>query len=111
MKCDKCGKDFEEKFLDAHHIHPKFMDNKRGNGKKFMLCDFKDRGCHYDIHHKIIIPLLNNYARTLKFNGSEYWLWKKILLIDRPKVILEIIKASEDFINKGVDTNGNSRST
>ena len=50
MKCDRCKKDFCEHNIQEHHIHPKFMDNPKGDGKKFYLCE----KCHNILH--LIIP-------------------------------------------------------
>ena len=49
MRCRKCSKEFEEKCLDEHHLHPRFMDNKKGNGMKTWLC----KKCHNIVHLKI----------------------------------------------------------
>ena len=46
MKCDKCLKDFPEREIHEHHIHPRFMDNKKGSGKKIYLCE----KCHNILH-------------------------------------------------------------
>jgi len=50
MICDKCKKDFEEKNIHEHHIHPRFMDNKKGEGMKIYLCE----RCHHILH--LMIP-------------------------------------------------------
>lgn len=52
MKCEKCKKDFEEKDIHEHHLHPRFMDNKKGDGMKIYLCE----KCHNILH--LIIPVL-----------------------------------------------------
>ena len=52
MICGKCKKDFEEKDIHLHHIHPRFMDNKIGNGMKINLCE----KCHNKLH--LIIPTI-----------------------------------------------------
>lgn len=46
MKCQFCSKKFEEKDIQEHHIHPRFMDNKKGNGKKIYLWE----KCHNILH-------------------------------------------------------------
>lgn len=56
MKCDRCGEDI---YIDEHHIHPKFMDNKVGGGLKINLC----RKCHV-ILHGIIPSLIWKYVDT-----------------------------------------------
>jgi len=50
MKCQHCKKEFEEREIEVHHLHPKFMDNKKGNGMKINLC----KKCHNVLH--LIIP-------------------------------------------------------
>jgi len=50
MKCYHCKKDFEECDIQEHHIHPRFMDNKKGDGMKIPLCE----KCHNILH--LIIP-------------------------------------------------------
>jgi DNA-directed RNA polymerase subunit RPC12/RpoP len=49
MKCSHCSKEFEEKVIHEHHTHPRFMDNKKGVGKKIYLCE----KCHNILHLKI----------------------------------------------------------
>lgn len=50
MKCDRCGNEFEDSKIHEHHIHPRFMDNKNGIGKKMYLCE----KCHNILH--LLIP-------------------------------------------------------
>jgi hypothetical protein len=50
MICQKCKKEFEEKEIHKHHIHPRFMNNKKGEGIKIYLCE----KCHNILH--LIIP-------------------------------------------------------
>jgi len=49
MKCTKCDFDFDEKEIQEHHVHPRFMDNENGNGMKVNLC----KRCHDILHLKI----------------------------------------------------------
>jgi len=56
MKCDKCLKDFPEREIHEHHIHPRFMDNKNGLGMKINLCE----KCH-NILHQIIPSIIWKY--------------------------------------------------
>ena len=49
MICRYCNKDFEEKKVQDHHVHPRFMDNKKGEGMKIPFCD----KCHNILHLKI----------------------------------------------------------
>jgi len=62
MKCDKCKKDFLDKDLDEHHIHPRFMDNKKGDGMKIYLC----KKCHYIIHGFIATIIWKYVPMNLK---------------------------------------------
>jgi len=50
MKCSHCNLDFEENKIHEHHIHPRFMNNKKGDDMKIYLCE----KCHNKIH--LIIP-------------------------------------------------------
>jgi hypothetical protein len=63
---------------DKHHIHPKFMDNKKGLGKIYEL----EKGEHIKLH--LIIPKL---------------LWKYVRQEDKQNCINEVIRFSEKFIN------------
>ena len=56
FKCDKCGAvgDIEE-----HHLHPRFMDNKKGDGIKIWLC----KKCHLKLHLKIIPSIIFYYVQ------------------------------------------------
>lgn len=49
MICSKCNDDFPEHQIDCHHKHPKFMDNKKGDGPQINLC----KKCHHILHNKI----------------------------------------------------------
>ncbi|HUS51665.1 MAG TPA: hypothetical protein VMZ91_15975 [Candidatus Paceibacterota bacterium] len=64
--CEKCN---SNKKVEEHHIHPKFMDNKNGNGIKINLCKK-----HHIILH-LIIPSI---------------LWKFIKESDKPTVIEQV---------------------
>jgi len=57
MKCNKCKKEFEEREIHEHHIHPKFMDNPKGCGMKFPFCKK-----HHDILHLIIARIIWKYV-------------------------------------------------
>ena len=52
MKCQRCKLDFEESQIHEHHIHPRFMDNKKGDGMKAYLCE----KCHNILH--LLIPTI-----------------------------------------------------
>ena len=49
MKCKICKLDFPENEIEVHHIHPRFMDNPKGDGIKFNLC----KKCHSILHLQI----------------------------------------------------------
>jgi hypothetical protein len=49
MKCKKCEMDSEEKEIDEHHLHPRFMNNTKGDDIKIGLC----KKCHNLLHLKI----------------------------------------------------------
>lgn len=63
--------------IDDHHIHPKFMNNVNGGGKKYPMT--KKR---HSILHGLIMK----------------WLWEEIREEDKDKVINNIIKKSEEFL-------------
>jgi hypothetical protein len=108
--CGRCKRNIIQ--IEEHHLLPKFMDNPHGYSfesyvSRVNLCI----SCHRALHRIIIIPLLNKFARTLKFIRSEYLLWKKIKDIDKLTVKKETVEASWKFIfNKEFD-NGNTRAT
>lgn len=70
--------------IHEHHLHPRFMDNKEGNGEKVRIS--KKR--HHILHGKIM-----------------GWLWKEIKKEDKENVIKKIIELSKLFVG---DDNGNS---
>jgi hypothetical protein len=95
--CKRCRKEFLQ--LEEHHLFPKFMDNPHGYSfenypNRVNLCFT----CHKALHQIIIIPMLNEMARTLKANGSEFWLWKQIASVDKMGVARRIVEASYKFI-------------
>lgn len=49
MKCSHYNLNFKENEIQEHHIHPKFMDNKKGDGQKINLC----KKCHNILHLQI----------------------------------------------------------
>ena len=53
MMCSHCKNEFIEKEIHEHHIHPRFMDNKKGDGMKIYLC----KKCH-DIIGGILLKLV-----------------------------------------------------
>jgi len=74
MKCQICKNEFEENKIEEHHIHPRFMDNKNGSGKKCNLC----KKCH-DILH-LQIPTI---------------IWRFIPVDKRQDVIDAVVKYTE----------------
>ena len=70
----------EDVVLEEHHIHPRFMDNAKGDGKKFRITKKQ----HSIIHGKIM-----------------KWIWEEIRDEDKKKVIKTIISKSKKFL--GVD--------
>lgn len=75
MLCQKCKKDFEERKIHEHHIHPRFMSNPKGDGKKVYLCE----KCH-NILHNIIPSILYKYIPNKELcirniiNFTEGWM-------------------------------------
>jgi len=78
MICDKCKKDFEEKDIHEHHIHPRFMDNKKGDGMKIYLCE----KCHNILH--LIIPSI---------------IWRYVSYKD--KAINSVIEFTKGYVKDG----------
>jgi len=70
--------------IDEHHIHPRFMDNPLGLGKKYMLSQTE----HIKLH--LIIPSI---------------IWKYIPKHLKQKCINEVISFSEHFINNQKEKN------
>jgi hypothetical protein len=56
-ECRHCNNLFPEKKIHLHHIHPKFMDNPRGDGLKTGLCE-KD----HNIIHLLIEDVIWGYV-------------------------------------------------
>jgi len=69
MKCDKCSSCVG---IEEHHIHPRFMNNPDGKGKKIWLCKF----CHGIIHQTLIPSILWSYIQDKGYNMSA-WLCKE----------------------------------
>jgi hypothetical protein len=69
---------------DEHHIHPKFMDNPKGLGKKYHIAEKE----HIKLH--LIIPWI---------------IWKYIPENEKQKCIDEVINFSEQYINEYQKTN------
>jgi len=77
MRCQFCDNGFNEDDIHEHHKHPRFMNNKKGNGQKVYLC----KKCH-DILH-LTIPVI---------------LWKFILKDKKEEVIKAVINYTESKI-------------
>ena len=68
---------------ESHHIHPRFMDNPKGDGQQFYVEKKK-----HDILHGYIMK----------------WLWEEIPAGKRKEVIERIIKKSKKIIGVNDDT-------
>ena len=98
-RCGRCKRKIIQ--IEEHHLLPKYMDNPHGYSfegyvSRVNLCI----ACHKALHRAIIIPLLNKFAKTLKPNNSEFWLWKKISEIDKPSVKKATVETSLKFLFK-----------
>lgn len=81
MKCQHCKREFIEKDIYEHHIHPRFMDNKKGNGMKINLC----KKCH-DILHFMIPSFYWNLLNEQQKEASI----KKVITLSKHWSNLEI---------------------
>ena len=79
MRCTSCELNFDEKDIHEHHIHPRFMNNPRGDGKKRLLC----KRCH-DILHNTVQSIL----------------WRHLDDHTKEKAIYSVKVFSERFKNK-----------
>jgi len=70
LQCKKCGKELDECLIEAHHVHPRFMDNPKGTGMKAYICG----KCHTLLHGVIM-----------------KYLWNHISEEDKPRVIKRVI--------------------
>lgn len=52
MRCQRCDNDFAEQDIQEHHIHCRFLNNPKGQGKKIYLCE----KCHNILH--LLIPVI-----------------------------------------------------
>lgn len=108
MMCNRCKKDFIQ--IESHHVWCKVMDNPSGltwkeYPNRFNLC----LACHRALHREIIIQILNECARTLKFNGSEHWTWIQVAHSDKEETIEKVCSATLKFVMEYED--GNTRTT
>jgi len=105
MKCVKCKEDVTVKWIsgetykgiDEHHNPPEFLSDylkENWSGEKYYIC----RDCH-DKLHKEIRKILNKFAGTLKFVDSDYWILKKMNLLQ----IQESKKIIYDFTKKWLE--------
>jgi hypothetical protein len=77
MKCQKCKKNYFDGEIEEHHIHPRFMDNKKGNGMKAYLCP----KCHHILHLKIPAiywTLLSNSQKQKAIELVKSWTKKEV---------------------------------
>lgn len=88
-KCNCCESMFEEKQIQEHHIHPRFMDNSKGLGIKRNLCE----KCHSILHN--MIPAI---------------MWKRIPESLKLELIRDVKGFSLNFKRKG-DNNGKENDT
>lgn len=51
MRCYRCESEIKN---EEHHVHPKFMDNPKGDGITITLC----KDCHTILHRNIIPTFL-----------------------------------------------------
>jgi len=84
--CEDIEENIEDNYfikekLESHHIHPKFMDNKNGDGRQYFI----KKRTHYILHGEIM-----------------NWLWEEVK--DKEKAIKNIIKKSEKFIGDENDS-------
>ena len=71
MRCRHCKESFDESKIEEHHLHPRFMDNPKGNGMKIGFCP----KCHGTLHGQLIV-----------------YLWNYISEENKPKVIKRVIQ-------------------
>ena len=67
MICQYCSKEFEEREIEEHHLHPRFMDNKKGVGKKIYLC----KKCHNILHLKIPVIIWKFISEDKKIDCMQ----------------------------------------
>ena len=77
MMCPKCKRLHGS--IDEHHIHPRFADNKQGNGRKIALC----HSCHTTLH-MFMLPIM----------------WGHILECEKPSVIKKFEALAKYFMNQ-----------
>jgi hypothetical protein len=65
MKCDKCGSCVS---IEEHHLHPRFMNNPDGKGKKIWLCKY----CHGIVHQTIIPKILWVHIQDFGYNFASW---------------------------------------
>jgi len=71
----------EDIILEEHHIHPRFMDNKNGDGEKFRI----PKKQHSILHGNIM-----------------NWIWECIKEEDKKNIIKYIINKSKKFIGEKI---------
>lgn len=109
LKCSKCNKDVDNtifqsgeifKGIDEHHNPPKFLTGE-DNWNKFDGRDLLNlcRDCHRELHN-IILIMMNKKANTLKFNGSEYWLCRKMSIQQKEELAKEVFEYTNQWISQ-----------
>jgi len=76
MMCKHCKERFAESKIQEHHLHPRFMDNKPGNGMKIGFCT----KCHGILHGQLMI-----------------YLWQFVPEENKPKCIKRVIEHGKMF--------------
>ena len=102
MICEKCSYEIEERNftdidrIEEHHLHPKFMNNPTGLGKKIDLCNH----CHMKKLHLLILNIIKKHSNLLSNkNNSEQWIFKyHVLPIKQKECIEEVIKKTEEWL-------------
>jgi len=61
MKCDICGRDFEEKYIDDCHVLPKYMGGTDLNGK-FWAC----KECHGKYEWQVVKFIWDSIPKDLQ---------------------------------------------
>jgi hypothetical protein len=103
MICSKCGivieiKEYTDLYrIEEHHLHPSFMDNPKGLGKRIPLC----RDCHIEKLHPLIFEIIKKHSNLLcGRNQSAYWVWKyHVLGENKKKCLEEVITFTEGWLN------------
>jgi hypothetical protein len=112
-KCKKCGslnkpaeKGITFEGLDEHHNPPRYMFDNRNtwNGELYWLCRKHHTGI-LGIHKTIILPILLNNMTSIRFNGSEEYIWRNLIIPSKKEIIKkEVFESSKKWVNDNGDT-------